>query len=150
MGHLAMATDQAGGATQSAGTRGATGAPQGQLMTPFAPATPLAANEQAVVSWPYSGRECAENKRGYERGYLELSRGAHVTILSGAQAGHTTNPFPFYVFCETRNGTRGWVPQLCLHREGYGSYGVVSGLEGSNELNNTLVHLRGQRDDGRL
>ena len=117
-------------------------------MTPFTPTRPLEKNSQAIASCPYSGHECAENKQGYECGYLPLRRGDHVTILSSAEAGHTTNSFPFYVYCENTNGSRGWVPQLCLHRDGYGAFGVVSGLVHNTELNDTLVHALGQRENG--
>ena len=147
MGHLATASRQAG---VDESQKDATNVHQRRLMTRFTPTRPFQMNSQAIVSWPYSGQERAENKHGNESGYLRLEKDDHVTILSSAEAGHTTNSFPFYVYCENTNGDHGWAPQLCLHRNGYGAFGVVSGLQHNTELNNTLVHVVGERDDGRV
>ena len=120
------------------------------ITTPLPPAIPLEKDCKVVVSWPYSGLECAENKREYEGGYLPLSTGENLYVLSRAEAGHTTNSFPFYVYCENEKGSRGWAPQLLLHRSGFGSFAVVSGLARNVELNDTFVHVLGLRDDGRV
>ena len=116
-------------------------------MKPFTPTTPLAIGSEAVVSWPYSGKECAENKQSGETGYLKLDTGDEVTILSPAEAGHTTNAFPFYVYCQDAKGDSGWVPQLILHRDGQGVFAVITGLVRNIELNETLVRLVGTRED---
>ena len=119
-------------------------------LVPFTPTTPLEKNSQAIASWLYSGKECAESKQGYEDGYLPLHSGEHLTILSGAEAGHATNSFPWYVYCKNSKGSCGWVPQLLLHRHGHGSFGVISGLVCRKELNDTVVRLLGRRGDGRV
>ena len=47
--------------------------------------------------------------------------------------------YPFYVYCQNEEMQKGWAPQLLLHREQFGEYGVVLGLSRSNEdLNNTF------------
>ena len=120
------------------------------IITPFATTVPFKKYVEATVSWAYSGKECAENKQSHEGGYLPLSLGEHLKILSTAEVGHTTNSFPFYVYCENENGSRGWTPQILLHRDGYGSFGVLSGLTRRTELNGTLVRVSGRRDDGRV
>ena len=81
---------------------------------------------------------------------MKLSVGEHVTILSRAEAGHTTNAFPFYVYCENTKGSCGWAPRLILHRQGYGAFGVITGLTRDAELNDTIVRVLGLRDDGRV
>jgi len=119
-------------------------------MKPFTPTIPLEIDSEAVVTWPYSGKECAENKQSSEGGYLKLNVGEKVTILSRAEAGHTSNGFPFYVYCKNTKGECGWAPQLILHRQGYGAFGVVTGLAKNQEFNDTIVRVHGLRDDGRV
>ena len=120
------------------------------VMESFTPTTPLERHSQAIASWPYSGQECAESKQGFEHGYLPLRIGEHLTILSGAEAGHATNSFPWYIYCKNSTGSRGWVPQLLLHRHGHGSFGVISGLGRHKELNDSIVRVLGRRGDGRV
>ena len=120
------------------------------MVTPLAPCTPLEKNCRVTVAWPYSGVECAPNKQGHETGYVSMCIGEGITILSGAEKGHETNSYPFYVYCEKDDGSRGWAPQLLLHRDGFGSYGVVLGLAHNKEVNNTLVRVLGLRGDGRV
>ena len=73
-----------------------------------------------------------------------------MRILSPAETGHSTNAFPSYVYCETPEGARGWVPQLILHREGHGVFGVISGLTRDKALNGVIVRVFGSRGDGRI
>ena len=81
---------------------------------------------------------------------MKLNTGETVTILSRAEAGHTANAFPFYVYCQNTKGERGWAPQLLLHRHGYGAFGVITGLVKRPELNDTIVQVHGLQADGRV
>ena len=111
-------------------------APPSAPMPPLPPTTPftrtasLEIGEEAIVVWPYSGKECALSKQGHEQGYLQVDVGEQVTIVSHAESGHATNAFPSYVYCKSRlaKESHGWLPRLILHRTGCGAFGVASGL----------------------
>ena len=121
-------------------------------MTPFSPSKPFEIGSVANVVWPYSGKECAPSKQSHEAGYLQVVPGEQVTMESGAYSGHEGNAFPSYVYCRSRRTkvSHGWLPQLILHREGCGAFGVISGLIRQSELNDTIVRVLGLRDDGRV
>ena len=61
----------------------------------------------------YRALEFTSDGRNREHGYLAVSEGEKVWIISSIYAGHASNIFPAYVFCargRTPDHPKGWIP----------------------------------------
>lgn len=66
------------------------------------------------VHTDYDGAEVVNGT--VQNGYLSLSVGDEVQVLSGSEKADAGNGFPEYYFCGKEQGKEGWVPAAVLHR----------------------------------
>ena len=116
------------------------------------PAAWNAAGSCAVV-WSYAGTEhTAEGRQ--ELGYLAVTEGETVEVLSQPHPGHAGNLFAAYVFASGKAG-RGWLPTLLLGpagpRHAVRRWALVHGLRSprGSELNGRIFEVTAERSDGR-
>jgi len=87
---------------------------------------PLGINVAAVfvVGSNYDANEVSEATQEVEVGYLSLTEGEHIQLLSEGAPGHARNQYPVYAFGMRLDGEndQGWLPTHCLQAASSSSY----------------------------
>ena len=83
-------------------------------LAPVALYTPSSAARRVVVK-PYNGLEFDDSRGQIEHGYLQVSVGDEVDVLSPTIPGHQGNSFAEYTYVSNgRVGGFGWIPTMVL------------------------------------
>ena len=83
-------------------------------LAPVALYTPASAARRVVVK-PYNGVEFDDSRGQIEHGYLQVSVGDEVDVLSPTIPGHQGNSFAEYTYVSNgRVGGFGWIPTMVL------------------------------------
>lgn len=77
------------------------------------PPTEATGPGEYVVAIAYDGREVNEAGSA-EGGYLPLTVGARITLVTEASPGEASNRFSLYAYGRLASGEEGWVPLDCL------------------------------------